>query len=798
MNKTFNPKVSIIIPVYNGSKYLNEAIDSALSQTYKNIEVIVVNDGSNDEGKTDEICKSYGKKIRYFIKKNGGVATALNLGIKKMKGDYFSWLSHDDVYYPEKVESQVSILQKLDDKRTLIFSGYEIIDVEGNLLGTMDFSKKHTKKNLEKPLYAFFHMCLNGCTMLIHKSYFERFGVFNPELPTTQDYDLWFRFYRSSRIFYDPNIFFKSRSHGEQDSRNYIDTHVGECNTFWLRILNEITAKEIKSMADSKFDYYFDLYLSFKELTLYDQLIEYLFVKSFNSLIELYNEKTTKIEKEKILTKFVSLVGKEKPLTENAIKRFLEFEPKKSKKRIMFFTGAWFDRGGLNRMITSVSTVLSSDYDVIVCSMREIGNEDGYELGKKVRYLELEPNEFVHIPKILKLLDVDVFVGSNNCFLPFLKLYKQIKLFEIKTIMWNHEHYFLPYYKEELREASIFRKQIFQEVDVVLWLTWTSAFLCKQFVDNVAIIGNSITSQKLNKVKVNQESLNIISVGRFDSYQKRIDRLMKVYSEVLKKREDIKLLLVGPYDLDLIVDESLGVTLKKLIHKLKIPMSSIIFTGQVKDPSEYYSRAKVNIMTSEKEGFGLTILEAAQVGIPSIVFGGGGSSDIIKNNINGFVIKENDYSGMAERIINMFDDEKLYQRISAESTNLAKEYSLENMASKWKNLIESVMKYNKKELKKILDQEYFIKSTVSEEKLYEITSGYENALESQISKNILDKELLEELDIHRNIVYGMENSKSWKITKPFRILTKGIALIRKQGLIPTFKKFLLKIKYKKI
>ena len=74
-----NPLVSIVIPVYNGSNFLAEAIKSALNQTYKNIEVLVINDGSNDNKETEKICKSFGEKIRYFYKGNEGVAKALSL-----------------------------------------------------------------------------------------------------------------------------------------------------------------------------------------------------------------------------------------------------------------------------------------------------------------------------------------------------------------------------------------------------------------------------------------------------------------------------------------------------------------------------------------------------------------------------------------------------------------------------------------------------------------------------------------------------------------------------------------------
>lgn len=100
-------------------EYMREAIDSALAQTYDNVEVIVVNDGSSDNEKTDAIARSYGERIRYFVKDNGGCASALNFGVPKMRGSYFSWLSHDDRYHPNKMAHQIEILDLLTISRQL-------------------------------------------------------------------------------------------------------------------------------------------------------------------------------------------------------------------------------------------------------------------------------------------------------------------------------------------------------------------------------------------------------------------------------------------------------------------------------------------------------------------------------------------------------------------------------------------------------------------------------------------------------------------------------------------------------
>ncbi len=203
MNLTFAPKVSIIIPVYNGANYMREAIDSALAQTYEHIEVIVVNDGSRDEGATREVALSYGDRIRYIEKENGGVSSALNCGIRAMTGDYFSWLSHDDRYEPEKVARQMAHLAACEDRDKLIaMCGGFYIDKDSKKLRDMDFhfptGAVHT--GMEVLNYLLTHGVLDMCCLLIPKKTFEECAYFHEDLRYNQDalilYQIFSRGYR--------------------------------------------------------------------------------------------------------------------------------------------------------------------------------------------------------------------------------------------------------------------------------------------------------------------------------------------------------------------------------------------------------------------------------------------------------------------------------------------------------------------------------------------------------------------------------------------------------------------------
>ena len=103
------PLVSVVIPVYNGTNFLKEAIESVFAQTFTDYEILVVDDGSTDG--TWDLIQSYGPRVRGLHKENGGVASALNLGIREMRGTYFAWLSHDDLWLPEKLARQVELLK---------------------------------------------------------------------------------------------------------------------------------------------------------------------------------------------------------------------------------------------------------------------------------------------------------------------------------------------------------------------------------------------------------------------------------------------------------------------------------------------------------------------------------------------------------------------------------------------------------------------------------------------------------------------------------------------------------------
>lgn len=213
--------ISIVIPVFNGANYMREAIDSALAQTYKNVEILVINDGSTDE--TREIALSYGEKIRYFEKNNGGVSTALNLGIQEMHGEYFSWLSHDDLYYPNKIEREMEALLEDGDMGKVVYSGWDhLIMPDHNLVrNEAKFMDQIPQRIKETGALMPTLGLVSGCTLLIPRKMLLEHGGFDEKYRAVQDYKLWFEMFRGRRTIYVPEHLIVMRSHEMQTGKIY-------------------------------------------------------------------------------------------------------------------------------------------------------------------------------------------------------------------------------------------------------------------------------------------------------------------------------------------------------------------------------------------------------------------------------------------------------------------------------------------------------------------------------------------------------------------------------------------------
>jgi glycosyltransferase involved in cell wall biosynthesis len=181
-----NDFISVVIPTYNRASFFKEAIDSVLSQTFRDFELIVVDDGSTDE--TPELLLSYGNKIKVIKKANKGPSAARNRGIKAAKGEWIAFLDSDDVWKPDKLEKQVQFIK--DNPDIKICQTEEIWIRNGKRVNPR---KKH-----EMHSGWIYEQCLPLCivspsSVMIHRDVFEKVGFFDETMPACEDYDLWLR-----------------------------------------------------------------------------------------------------------------------------------------------------------------------------------------------------------------------------------------------------------------------------------------------------------------------------------------------------------------------------------------------------------------------------------------------------------------------------------------------------------------------------------------------------------------------------------------------------------------------------
>lgn len=204
------PLVSVILPTYNRAWALKTAIDSVLFQNYSNIELIVIDDGSQDN--TKELLKDYKNQIKVLSQENAGVSAARNRGIEKSRGEFIALLDSDDAWDKKKISCQMDFF--MANPEALICQTQEI--------WIRNYKRVNPKIKHKKPSGMIFEHSLNLClvspsAVMMKREIFEQKGYFNEKFLVCEDYDLWLRISSTIPVFLiDKPYTIKNGGHKDQ------------------------------------------------------------------------------------------------------------------------------------------------------------------------------------------------------------------------------------------------------------------------------------------------------------------------------------------------------------------------------------------------------------------------------------------------------------------------------------------------------------------------------------------------------------------------------------------------------
>ena len=208
------PEVSVIIPAYNSARYVTDAVDSVLAQTFKDFEVLVIDDGSTDD--TESVMRRYGSQVRYIRQQNGGVSVARNRGIRESRGRYVAFLDADDTWYAHKLERQLAAIEKQADYR-VCYSAFTVVDSDLMPLG---ITRSDRSASALDDLLTRGNVVGSICTVICERSLLTEAGDFDSALSQCADWDMWVRLAAITDFLYLDEPLVTYRQHNSNMSRS--------------------------------------------------------------------------------------------------------------------------------------------------------------------------------------------------------------------------------------------------------------------------------------------------------------------------------------------------------------------------------------------------------------------------------------------------------------------------------------------------------------------------------------------------------------------------------------------------
>ena len=252
--------VSVIVPVFNRQDYVAETIESIVKQTYKNIEIIIINDGSTDD--SEKIIRTfqsqYPDAIDVINQKNQGQVKARNNGLEIARGEFIAFLDSDDVWSLDKVEKQMN---RFKNKIGLVYSGVQYIDTWGNVIGEEQCDQSIKGSVYEKLLVK---NRMTGGTVIIKNAVLKEVGLFDETLEAAENWDLWIRATQFYEVDFVDEPLLKYRKHsGNMSSNNtlMLDATYSILEKYCLNAHAEGAAVDACEIATANYYYRVGVYL---------------------------------------------------------------------------------------------------------------------------------------------------------------------------------------------------------------------------------------------------------------------------------------------------------------------------------------------------------------------------------------------------------------------------------------------------------------------------------------------------------------------------------------------------------
>jgi glycosyltransferase involved in cell wall biosynthesis len=254
-----NPKVSIVMTVYNGEKYIAEAIESVKNQTFSDYELLIIDDGSTDGTAAAVSTFLSDKRIKYFYQTNKGVSAARNKGIAESHGNYIAFIDHDDVFLPEKIMKTVRFLEA-NDTYGMVYTDMFVVNENGGFISNWLDKKRFYGEG------GIYLNLLNECfilptAVLIRMAILRETGLFSEDIKSGEDIDLWLRIARRSKIglIHEPLV--KWRQHENNMSKKSKSNIPNYIKVFESQLLLNLNKNEQRAVFKELSQLYFDFAL---------------------------------------------------------------------------------------------------------------------------------------------------------------------------------------------------------------------------------------------------------------------------------------------------------------------------------------------------------------------------------------------------------------------------------------------------------------------------------------------------------------------------------------------------------